>query len=172
MDSPDNRRWTPADLSALERDAFVAALDGVFEQTAWVAERAWEQRPFSTRFALWQALVSAMLAASHEEQLALIRAHPELGTRAPLSAASGGEQQAAGLRQESADTARLAELNAHYRARFGHPFVVAVAGLGREDILAQLEQRLHDPPQQEFARCLGEIGRIAALRLAQRVSSA
>lgn len=171
MDSHSGQQLTPAALSALECDAFVAALDGVFEHTAWVAERTWPLRPFATRAALWQALVSTMLEATHEEQLALIRAHPELGTGAPLSAASGGEQQAAGLRQESADTQRLAELNAHYRARFGHPFIVAVAGLERDDILSQLEQRLHDSPQQEFARCLGEIGRIAALRLAQRVSA-
>ncbi|WP_024301144.1 2-oxo-4-hydroxy-4-carboxy-5-ureidoimidazoline decarboxylase [Pseudogulbenkiania sp. MAI-1] len=171
MDSLETPLLTPAALSALEQDAFVAALDGVFEHSPWVAERAWMQRPFATRTALWQALNDAMLAASRDEQLALIRAHPELGTRGPLTPASGGEQQAAGLRQDNADTRRLAELNARYRKRFGHPFIVAVAGLGRDEILARLEQRLGATPEQEFAQCLAEIGRIAALRLAQRVSA-
>ena len=170
MDSPENPRLTPAALSALERDAFVAALDGVFEHSPWVAERTWAQRPFATCEALWRALNDAMLAASRDEQLALIRAHPELGTRGPLTPASGGEQQGAGLRQHDADSERLAELNARYRERFGHPFIVAVAGLGRDEILARLEQRLNATPEREFVQCLAEIGRIARQRLAQRVA--
>ncbi|MBI3145565.1 MAG: 2-oxo-4-hydroxy-4-carboxy-5-ureidoimidazoline decarboxylase [Pseudogulbenkiania sp.] len=169
MDSHTGQRLTLAALSALEREAFVAALDGVFEHSPWVAQRSWSARPFVTREALWRALNDTLLSASRDEQLALIRAHPELASSGPLTAASSGEQQAAGLRQDSAATRRLAELNACYRARFGHPFILAVAGLSREEILARFEQRLHDTAEQEFAQCLAEIGRIARQRLVQRV---
>lgn len=170
MDSHTGQHLTLAALSALERDAFVAALDGVFEHSPWVAQRSWPKRPFATREALWQALNDTLLAASRDEQLALIRAHPKLGARGLLTVASGGEQQAAGLRQDSAETRRLAELNTHYRARFGHPFILAVAGLSREQILARFEQRLNNTAEQEFTQCLAEIGRIARHRLAQRLS--
>lgn len=170
MDSHTGQQLTPAALSVLERDAFVAALNGVFEHSPWVAERTWSKRPFATREALWQTLNDTLLAASRAEQLTLIRAHPELGARGLLTVASSGEQQAAGLRQDGAEARRLAALNARYRARFGHPFILAVAGLDREEILARFEQRLYDTAEQEFAQCLAEIGLIARHRLAQRVS--
>jgi OHCU decarboxylase len=108
--------------------------------------------------------------ATREEQLALIRAHPELLGRlaqaAPLSAQSTREQAGAGL-TEASDTelAKLASLNAAYRAKFGFPFILAVRGMGRAQIVARLAERLAHSPEQEFAECLAQIARIARFRL-------
>jgi OHCU decarboxylase len=161
-------------LDQLGRDAFVAALGDVFERSPWVAEGAWERRPFGSAAALHGAMVAVMREAGRERQLALIRAHPELAGAAArggnLTAASRSEQAAAGLADASADeSAEFRRLNAAYRRRFGFPFVLAVAGRSRADILAVFAERLGHTPEEEFDRALEEIARIAYLRLEKLV---
>lgn len=161
---------TLAELNALERDAFVAQLGGIFEHSRWVAERAWPARPFSSLGELHARMVAVVARSSREEQLHLIRSHPDLLGRlpqaTPLSAESMREQSAAGLREaDDAELARLAALNAAYREKFGFPFILAVRGVVRAQILASLAARLADPPEQEFAQCLAQIERIARFRL-------
>jgi len=160
-------------LSGLACAAFVAALDGVFEHSPWVAERAWLRRPFADLAALEQALVESMLNASPAEQRALICAHPELAGKAAvageLTAESTREQAGARLDACSpAEFARLQELNAAYTARFGFPFILAVRGLDRAAIIARFAERIGHTPEQEFAEALQQIARIARLRLHER----
>lgn len=167
---------TVAALSALDRDAFVRALDGIFEHSPWVADAAWTARPFATREALLAALVAAMRAAPASSQLALIRAHPELAGRAAvrgtLTAESRGEQAGAGLDACSPEEfERLQELNADYANKFGFPFILAVRGSTRAEIIARFGERLAHSPAAEFDEALTQIARIAALRLADRVSA-
>ncbi|MDQ7989841.1 MAG: 2-oxo-4-hydroxy-4-carboxy-5-ureidoimidazoline decarboxylase [Candidatus Dactylopiibacterium sp.] len=162
-----------AELSALDRAAFVAALDGVFEHSPWVAERAWAARPFADGAALRTALVTAMNAAGRDEKLALIRAHPELAGRAAvageLTAESTREQASARLDCcTPAEFARLQALNAQYNARFGFPFILAVRGLDRAAIIERFAARVAHAPETEFAEALAQIARIAALRLEER----
>lgn len=166
---------TLADLSAMDQPAFVAALDGIYEHSPWVAAGAWAARPFASLPALAAALEAVMLAAEPAQQLVLIRAHPELAGRAAiageLTAASSSEQQGAGLLQCSpAEFARLQALNAAYRQRFGFPFVVAVRGLSRQAIIEQLATRLQATPADEQRTALQQIARIAGWRLADRVA--
>ena len=123
---------------------FVAALGWVFEDSPWVAERAWERRPFASMDALHGAMVEALSAAGADEQLALLRAHPDLGARARMSDASVGEQAGAGLdRLTPAEFERLQQLNHDYREAFGFPFLFAVKGATKHDVLAALERRRH-----------------------------
>jgi 2-oxo-4-hydroxy-4-carboxy-5-ureidoimidazoline decarboxylase len=157
-------------IDAMDHEAFIAQLGGIYEHSSWVAERAWQARPFRSRDALHAAMEEVVAAASHEEQLALIRAHPELAGRlalaGQLTGASRGEQAGAGLdRCTPEEFARLQALNADYRRKFDFPFIVAVRGLARAQIIAQLEQRLAHSAEQEFSACLREIGRIAGFRL-------
>lgn len=164
-------------LSALDCAGFVAALDGIFEHSPWVAERAWAKRPFADPAALREALVAAMMAASHEEQLALIRAHPELAGRAAvagtLTEESTREQAGARLdRCSPEEFARLQALNASYNARFGFPFILAVRGLDRAGIIECFAARVENEADAEFAEALRQIARIAALRLQDRFSDA
>jgi 2-oxo-4-hydroxy-4-carboxy-5-ureidoimidazoline decarboxylase len=167
-------RYTLAELNALDQAGFVAALGWVFEGSPWVAERAWAARPFASRDALHAALVAVVQAARPEEQLALIRAHPDLGTRlgrATLSAASAAEQAGAGLdRLSDAEFARFQDLNARYRERFGFPFIIAVRHHTRASILAAFEARLQHDAATERATALAEIAEIARLRLADAVA--
>src|SRR5439155_23726081 len=106
---------TPNDLNALPRALFVERLGWIFKHSPWVTERAWDQRPFASLDALHAAMSAEVEGATRDEQLALLRAHPDLGARAKLSAASEQEQAGAGLDRLSPDQlARLMQLNAAY----------------------------------------------------------
>jgi 2-oxo-4-hydroxy-4-carboxy-5-ureidoimidazoline decarboxylase len=165
---------TLAELNATDRATFVAVLGGIFEHSPWIAARAFAARPFGSVDALHQAMVGAMHAASKDEQLALIRAHPELAGRAmvrgELTADSTSEQSGAGLTRCSPEEfVRLVDLNARYRAKFGFPFILAVKGWDRTGVIAELARRLERDPAAEFAEALAQIARIAGLRLAEKM---
>ena len=161
-------------LSAMDRDAFAETLGGVFEHSPWVAERAWEAKPFADVEVLHGAMTQTVRDAGHERQLALSRAHPELAGKAAaegtLSCESTGEQAGAGLdRCTPEELVALHALNRAYRDRFDFPFVMAVKGRSRSEILAALRERLDQPVEEEFARCLNEIAAIARMRLADLI---
>ena len=157
---------TLADVNAMDHAGFVAALGLVFEHSPWVAERAWPHRPFQTLAALHDAMSQAVANASPQEQIALIRAHPDLGARVRMTAASTSEQSGAGLDRLTADEfERLHRLNSAYREKFGFPFIYAVRGSSKRDVLAALESRLAAAPEAERAQALAQISRIAQFRL-------
>ena len=153
-------------MNACDRDAFVKALGWIFEGSPWVAERAWARRPFVTPDDLHETMTAEVDGARRDEQLALLRAHPDLGSRGRMSEASSGEQTGAGLtRLSAADFDRLQALNATYHQRFNFPFLLAVGGRTTDEILAALEARSTRPVDEEFAEALGQVYRIAWLRL-------
>jgi 2-oxo-4-hydroxy-4-carboxy-5-ureidoimidazoline decarboxylase len=157
---------TLAYLNTMDRAGFVDSLGRIFEHSLWVAERAWSHRPFATVAALHAAMVSEVETARPEEQLALLRAHPDLGTRARISEASTAEQAAAGLRRlTAAEFAQLQRLNAAYHEKFGFPFLYAVKGSTKYDILQALERRLANAPDRECEEALRQVYRIAEFRL-------
>jgi len=113
---------------------------------------------------------SVVETARPEEQLALLRAHPDLGTRARISAASTDEQAAAGMTQLNPEEfERLQRLNSAYRNRFGFPFLFAVKGSTKYDVLDALERRLNASPEEELQEALRQVFRIAEFRLRETV---
>lgn len=160
-----------ADLNAAPRDAFVGHLGEVFEHSPWVAERAHGRRPFATRDALHAAMTAVVQEAGTEQQLTLLRAHPELAGRAAvrgeMTEHSKGEQGGSGLLDCSPEEfARLQELNRAYGEKFGFPFIVAVRGLDRAAIIEAFAHRLGNTREAEMAEALRQVARIAGLRLA------
>jgi len=157
-------------VNRMDRDRFLAAFGPVFEHSPWVAERAWPSRPFADPAALHAAMVAAVRAATPEERLALLRAHPELAGAAArtgtMTADSVSEQGGAGLdRLAEEEAARFDRLNAAYRAKFGFPFIIAVRGRGREEILAAFERRLENDAATELETALQEVFAITRMRL-------
>lgn len=150
---------TIEELNAMDRPSFTEALGWIFEESPWVAERAWAARPFSDVAALHRAMVSEVEQASRDEQLALLRAHPDLGTRARMSAASTSEQAGLGFDD------RFRGLNENYREKFDFPFLYAVKGSTRQDVLRALEERFPSDWEAEFAEALRQVYRIAGFRL-------
>ena len=152
------------------RREFVAAFGPLFEHSPWVADNAWERRPFEDRDDLHAALCASMYEAPRERQLALIRAHPDLAGRAAvegtLTPDSRREQSSAGLdRLTEAEYEAFTRTNTAYRERFGFPFVVCVREHDKESILATAEARLANDPDDELRAALDEIAKIARLRL-------
>ncbi len=161
---------TLAELNLLPPSAFVAALGHLFEHSPWVAEETWPQRPFHEAAQLHAALCATMRAASRERQLALIRAHPDLAGRLAqqnqLTVESTREQASAGLNQlTAAELAAFQENNATYVARFGFPFIICARLTNKSAILAAMLSRVGNPREVEFQTALGEIEKIARLRL-------
>jgi 2-oxo-4-hydroxy-4-carboxy-5-ureidoimidazoline decarboxylase len=162
---------TLAEINALDRAAFVERVGWVFEHSPWIAERAWAKRPFATIDVLHGAMTRAVAEATTDEQLALLRAHPDLGTRASMSEASTGEQTSVGLTNLQPDEfERLRRLNAAYREKFGFPFLYAVKGSTKHDILKALESRLTSDHRQECAEALRQADRIARFRLEELIT--
>jgi 2-oxo-4-hydroxy-4-carboxy-5-ureidoimidazoline decarboxylase len=158
------------EVNRMDLAAFVAAVGGVFENSPWVAHAAWPARPFGTVAALHAAMSAPVREAGPAQQLALLRAHPELAGREALAgdmgAASEAEQASAGLdRLSAAEMARLGELNRAYRTKFGHPFIIAVRNHSKDGIFAALERRLANCAQAERAAALAEVYAITRLRL-------
>jgi len=157
---------TLTELNSRDRQGFVNAVGWVFEHSGWVAERAWTQRPFDTIDALHEAMIAQVASGMLDEQVTLIRAHPDLGARGNVSDASAAEQTGAGLDTLAGrELERLHGLNAAYRDKFGFPFLYAVKGSTKEDILNALEKRLLATRDAELGEALRQVYRIARFRL-------
>lgn len=162
-------------INALEREAFVAALGWVVEGSPWVAQAAWQARPFRDRAALHAAMVDALVAAPDDRQLAVVRAHPDLAGRAAiagdLTAESIREQASAGLdRLTPHQYAEFNRLNQAYARRFGFPFVICVREHDQASILRSFSMRLQNDAATELRTAVAEVGKIVVLRLADAVA--
>ncbi|OJT99753.1 MAG: OHCU decarboxylase [Rhizobium sp. 63-7] len=155
------------------RGDFVARFGGVFEHSPFIAERAYDEGlvivPLSAK-RLHDALCLIFRRATVEERLGVLRAHPDLAGRlaiaGELTEDSRKEQAGAGLdRLSPAEHARFTELNAAYVEKFGFPFIIAVKGLNKEDILAAFEKRVGNSRDEEFTTATAQVERIALLRL-------
>jgi 2-oxo-4-hydroxy-4-carboxy-5-ureidoimidazoline decarboxylase len=157
----------------MDRASFTAAFGPVFEHSPWIAEAAFDAGlppDADTAQGLHRALCAALRPADAERKLALIRAHPDLAGRLAragrLTADSTREQASAGLDQlTDAERARFTELNDAYRTRFGFPFIIAVKGRSKAEILAAFQERLGHDAETERATALAQVERIALLRL-------
>lgn len=145
---------------------FAQVFGAIFEHSPWVAERTLRARPFASAGELHAAMCAAVRAAGPEEQLALIRAHPDLVGRAALTPESQGEQTAAGLMDlTDEERAQFTRYNAEYKERFGFPFVICARLNKKDAILEAFPRRLRNTAEQERTAALDEIYKIAELRL-------
>jgi len=155
-----------SELNAMSQDAFVAALGEIFENTPAIAAAVWHQRPIDSVDALHRAMVAVVQADSADAQLALLRAHPDLGSRAAMADASVQEQSSAGLdRLSPEEYSRFHQLNQAYTERFGFPFIIAVRSHTKASILAAFEERLQNSREAELQTALQEVFKIARFRL-------
>lgn len=159
-----------ATVNGMDEAAFVAAFGGIFEHSPWVAQRAYERRPFADATALHAAMADAVRAAPREQQTALLLAHPDLAGKearaGTMTDASVAEQASAALDRLTPDEmARIAELNRAYRARHGFPFIVAVRHYTKAGIFHEFERRIANDTQAEHAWALSQVFAITRMRL-------
>lgn len=157
-------------INAMDRAAFVQKFGGIFENSPWVAEQAWESRPFASLDAMHAAMVGVAKTAPAATQLALLQAHPDLAGKeaqaGAMTASSVAEQASAGLSALSKEEmANISALNAAYKKKFGFPFIIAVRMHTKEGIFFEFRRRLHNDTQTEFANDLQNVYVITRLRL-------
>ncbi len=161
-------------VNAMTEAEFVDAFGGIAEHSSWVAERAAGHRPFVSLGAMIEAFQNAIGDAGADAQRALLAAHPDLAGRAAvagdLTDDSRREQAGAGLdRLTAGEFSRFTALNTAYLEKFGIPFIFAVRGADKHQILAAFEERIGNEADVEFATALGQVCRIVAFRIGDRV---
>jgi 2-oxo-4-hydroxy-4-carboxy-5-ureidoimidazoline decarboxylase len=161
-------------VNLMEAGEFVEIFGDVAEHSPWVAEDAAARRPFASLDELIAAFQAAIGEAGMDRQQDLLRAHPDLAGRAAIAGEltedSSREQAGAGLDSLTPEEfERITTLNAAYRERHGIPFILAVRGATKHDILGSYEERIGNSPEQELVTALEQVCRIVRFRLEDRV---
>jgi 2-oxo-4-hydroxy-4-carboxy-5-ureidoimidazoline decarboxylase len=162
--------YSLVEVNQMSQAEFVTALGPVFEDTPAIAQIAWHARPFTSAIDLHQQMVNVIRYFSPEKELALIQAHPDLGSRVAMAQASVKEQAGAGLdRLSPQEYEQFQQLNQAYAKKFGFPFIIAVKNHTKESILTAFQSRLENSIEQERQQALAEIVKIARFRLSELV---
>ena len=157
-------------INGMDRPAFVQKFGGIFEKSPWVAEQAWDRRPFASLDDMHAAMVNVVKSAPLPSQLALLQSHPDLAGKeaqaGAMTASSVSEQASAGLNALSkAEVAQISDYNAAYKKKFGFPFIIAVRMHTKEGIFFDFSRRLQNDTQTEYANDLQNVYAITLLRL-------
>lgn len=162
---------TIEDVNAMKLSVFLDTFGDVAEHSAWVARESASFRPFANRNAMIANFEHSVMAANRDAQLAIVRAHPDLATRAKLTDDSSKEQQGAGLTALTAEEfARFTDLNDRYKQRFSFPFIFAVKGATKHMILDSFAERVGNDAETEFATAIAQVCRIFRFRIEDRVA--
>ncbi len=159
-------------VNSMSATEFLAEFGGIAEHSAWVAEMAMTKRPYGDLAAMVNAFQQAVMNAPKTAQLALLNAHPDLATKAKLTQDSTNEQKGAGLDQLSKpEFEHFTSLNNAYKAKNRFPFIFAVKGATKEQILAGFEQRIENDTETEFKTALHQVCKIISFRLEAKVDA-
>lgn len=158
-----------------QRDEFITRFGGVYEHSPWVAKTALDRNDDQLELnvdSLGDMMAAIVDDAGEDRQLALLRAHPDIAGRlavqGQLTQSSSEEQKSAGLDQcTPVELAKFQSLNQTYTTKFGFPFILAVSGRNRAEILENFEARIANGLEEEFATALREVHKIAGIRLAK-----
>ncbi len=153
-------------INQMDRSQFIQALGEIFERTPKIAAQAWDYRPFTSIEDLHQKMIAVVSSAELEQKLALVRAHPDLGSKVKMAEASVQEQAGAGLdRLSSLEYNQFQQLNQAYQTKFDFPFIVAVKNHNKQSILEAFDRRLQNSDVEELTTAIEEISKIALFRL-------
>ena len=156
-------------INKLSRSEFVEIFANIFEKTKWIAEKLYNQKPFDDFKDLCSKMLGIFETAGKETQLKILEAHPDLADKVTvnlLTSNSWSEQSNAGLDQCSEEEFNeFKNLNKSYRQKYGFPFVIAVKGKNKIEILSEFRKRILNSVDEEFNEAIIQVGKIANLRL-------
>jgi len=156
-------------INKLSRSEFVEIFANIFEKTKWIAEKLYNQKPFDDFKDLCSKMLGIFETAGKETQLKILEAHPDLADKVTvnlLTSNSRSEQSNAGLDQCSEEEFNeFKNLNKSYRLKYGFPFVIAVKGKNKIEILSEFRKRILNSVDEEFNEAIIQVGKIANLRL-------
>lgn len=160
------QKYHLSDLNEMSQADFTEALGEIWEETPAIAQQTWQYRPFADIESLYQSMIKVVREMSVAEQVALIKAHPDLGSKTKMAQASVEEQSQAGLSTLSpAEYEQFQSLNQAYKDKFGFPFIIAVKNHTKASILEAFKNRLQNDLESEKQQALSEISQIARFRL-------
>ena len=162
--------YTINQLNQVSNEKFISILHGIFEHSPWVAEKAVNQKPYTSLQHLHQTMVETVKNSPYTDKITLIRAHPNLGERISMTNHSTKEQKGAGLQNLTPEEyEQFTSTNHQYMKKFGFPFILAVRGKNKHEIYEAMKARIHSSEEAEFETALSEIYKIALLRLEEMI---
>ena len=153
-------------LNNLNRGEFISLFGVIFEKTQWIAEKLFELKPFKNKNDIIDKMIKIYEASSEDEVLNILRSHPKLAVEKKLTEHSNEEQSRANLKnctQEEFD--EFTKLNSEYEKKFGFPFIIAVKGKDKIEILNNFRQRINNDVEFEFEESKKQVKKIALFRL-------
>ena len=155
-------------INKLSQSEFTKVFANIFENSRWIAEELYNQKPFGNFEELSSKILNIFKNSTKEKQLKILNAHPDLADKTKISLLtpdSLNEQTSAGLDQYTEDEFNeFKKLNNIYK-KFGFPFILAVKGKSKIEILENFKKRIYSDPEKEFDEAIKQVKQIAVLRL-------
>ena len=155
-------------FNKLSKPEFIAIFGNVFEKTEWIAERCYESKPYNNLDELILKMMKIFENTEKEKHLEILNSHPDLAVEKKLTKDSKNEQKNASLNQcTDKEFIEFKKLNEEYKKKFGFPFIIAVKGKNKEEILNSFRQRITNNINSEFEEAKKQVKKIASLRLSE-----
>jgi len=155
-------------FNKLSKPEFISIFGNVFEKTEWIAERCYDSKPYNNIDELFLKMMEVFENAEKEKHLEILNAHPHLAVEKKLTEDSKNEQKNASLNQcNDVEFIEFKKLNEEYKKKFGFPFIIAVKGKNKEEILNSFRQRITNNINSEFEEAKKQVMKIASFRLSE-----
>ena len=155
-------------VNKLSKSDFISIFGNVFEKTDWIAEKTYALKPFNNFQELFSKMMEIFENSKKEKHIEILNAHPHLAVEKKLTEDSKNEQKNASLNQcNDAEFIEFKKLNEEYKKKFGFPFIIAVKGKNKEEILNSFRQRITNNINSEFEEAKKQVMKIASFRLSE-----
>ena len=155
-------------FNKLSKTEFISIFGNIFEKTEWIAERCYESKPYNNLDELVSKMMKIFENSEKEKHLEILNSHPDLAVEKKLTEDSKNEQKNANLNQcTDEEFVEFKKLNEEYKKKFGFPFIIAVKGKNKEEILNSFRQRITNNINLEFEEAKKQVKKIASFRLGE-----
>ena len=153
-------------INQLNKSDFLSIFGNVFEKTEWIAEKVFELKPFKNIDDLFSKIINQYESCNKEQILLILNSHPELAVEKKLTKDSSNEQSGASLNECTFDEfEEFKKLNIEYKKKFNFPFIIAVKGKNKDEILNYFRERIKNSLDEEFLEAKKQVKKIATFRL-------
>ena len=153
-------------VNKLSKSDFISIFGNVFEKTEWIAQKSYDLKPYKNFEELFSKMMEIFENTNKENHIKILNAHPDLAVEKKLTEDSKNEQKNASLNQcNDEEFIEFKKLNEEYKKKFGFPFIIAVKGKNKEEILNSFRQRITNNINLEFAEAKKQVKKIANFRL-------
>ena len=155
-------------VNKLSKSDFISTFGNVFEKTEWIAQKSYDSKPYKNFEELFLKIMEIFENSNKESHIKILNAHPDLAVEKKLTKDSKNEQKNASLNQcNNEEFIEFKKLNEEYKKKFAFPFIVAVKGKNKEEILNSFRQRITNNINLEFEEAKKQVKKIASLRLSE-----